>query len=193
MEKTTALEAFFNQKEFASVPVFKHTFFSDSLAEDWQWFCKTLSEIDPIHAEALCATQTPCAENIAFLQEMLDEVECPNETYIVFDNLCAPESTMETLIKVLSGNLPKRLHIVLSDIGDANTRKMIFDILDKTPYEVKLRHCESMEVRALETNLSNAGAVTAVARNHRIATKGTPRIAEIALAGGKQKRHQEKT
>ena len=175
------------------MPVFKHTFFSDSLAEYWQWFCKTLSEIDPIHAEALCATQTPCAENMAFLQEMLDEVECPNETYIVFDHLCAPESTMETLIKVLSGNLPQRLHIVLSDIGDANTRKMIFDILDKTPYEVKLRHCESMEVRALETNLSNAGAVTAVARNHRIATKGTPRIAEIASADGKQKRHQEKT
>lgn len=112
--KTTALETFFNQKEFASVPVFKHTFFSDSLAEYWQWFCKTLSEIDPINAEALCATQTPCAENMAFLQEMLDEVECPNETYIVFDNLCAPESTIETLIKVLSGNLPKRLHIVLS-------------------------------------------------------------------------------
>ena len=50
--KTTALEAFFNQKEFASVPFFKHTFFSDSLAEYWQWFCKTLSEIDPIHADS---------------------------------------------------------------------------------------------------------------------------------------------
>lgn len=32
----------------------------------------------------------------------------------------------------------------LADIGDENTGKMIFDILDKTPYEVKLRYPESL-------------------------------------------------
>lgn len=32
----------------------------------------------------------------------------------------------------------------LADIGDSGTRRMIFDILEKTPYEVKLRHPESM-------------------------------------------------
>ena len=32
----------------------------------------------------------------------------------------------------------------LSDIEDADTRTMIFDILDNTPYEIKLRYCESM-------------------------------------------------
>ena len=112
--KTTALEAFFEQKDFAAVPVFKHTFFSDSLAEYWQWFCKTLSDIDPFNATALRGVQTPCADNMAFLHEMLSDVECPSEAYIVFDNLCAPESTIETLIIALSCNLQQQLQILLS-------------------------------------------------------------------------------
>ena len=32
----------------------------------------------------------------------------------------------------------------LADIGDTGTRQMIFDILDRTPYEVKLRYPQSM-------------------------------------------------
>lgn len=122
--KTTALEFFFGKEEFESTYILKHTFFSADASEYWQWLCKVLTGIDRISAEALKGIRMPCGENMADIREIMGDLECSEDTYIIFDNLNASENDIKWFLTALSCSTASKLHFVLS-VQTAGTNSRI--------------------------------------------------------------------
>lgn len=112
--KTTALDIFFSQKYFDNITVLKHTFFADSVNEYWQWFCTVLKDVDNISAEALLGIGVPCRENMSEICEVIKELECRKDTYIVLDNLSDTVLGIDLFLSALSCHCADKLHIVAS-------------------------------------------------------------------------------
>lgn len=112
--KTTALEEFFSQSCFNNIHILKHTFFSDSVPEYWQWFCDALSCVDPICGKALTECGVPCGENMSDICEIMMDSECMEDVYIILDNLSAEAAGMDTFLSALSCHRADKLHVVAS-------------------------------------------------------------------------------
>ncbi len=125
--KTTALDIFFSQKYFDDITVLKHTFFADSINEYWQWFCTVLKDTDSISADALQNIGAPCRENMSEICEIIKDLECKKDTYIVLDNLSDAVSGIDLFLSALSRHCADKLHIVASvqSVGAENCSKFL--------------------------------------------------------------------
>ena len=112
--KTTALLNFFSQEYFDDVCVMKRTFFAGGADEYWRWLCTFFESFDVLSAEALRNCGTPCSENMADIREIMSDLECADETYIVLDNLSGSCKGMKAFLTALSFHSTKKLHIVAS-------------------------------------------------------------------------------
>lgn len=114
--KTTALDKFFSQKHFYndSIRVIKHTFFSDNIADYWKKLCELLESIDPLSAQALKEYDMPTPENLSDIRDILHELECAEETYLVLDNLSAAVPELSLLLSALAALSAEKLHMIAS-------------------------------------------------------------------------------
>lgn len=112
--KTTALAQFFAKSYFKDKRVLKHTFFSENAADYWQWFCGALSGTDGVCSAALKSCGVPCGENLSDIHELMGELECPEETYIILDNLSGSAEGMDAFLSALSCAACDKLHITAS-------------------------------------------------------------------------------
>ena len=112
--KTTVLEAFFAQKCFESARVVRHTFFDCDANEYWSKFCSRLAQTDKICAEALANCGTPCGANLSDICEIMSDIECDNELYIVLDNLSDTADGLDMLLVALASHRAPKMHIVAS-------------------------------------------------------------------------------
>ena len=112
--KTTALTQFFSKPYFKDKRVLKHTFFSENAADYWQWLCGALSDTDSVCSAALKSCGAPCGENLSDIHELMDELECSEETYITLDNLSGSAEGMGAFLSALSCNAADKLHIIAS-------------------------------------------------------------------------------
>lgn len=112
--KTTALNGFFSRSGFEDTYILSHTFFSDNAEEYWQWLCEALESVDKISAEALKGFGFPCSENLCDICEILKELECFEEVYIVLDNLSGSAKGLGEIFTALSCRTEGKLHFVAS-------------------------------------------------------------------------------
>lgn len=112
--KTTALNEYFSEKCFEDATVLRHTFFSNGTADYWQWFCGALSGVDRICADALQNCGVPCGENLSDIREIMGELECRGETYIILDNLSGETENLDMFLTALSCHRADNLHITAS-------------------------------------------------------------------------------
>lgn len=112
--KTTALNYFFGKDEFKGASIQKRTFFSANVSEYWKYFCGILELADPVSAGALKQIKTPDDENMPYIREVMQDLDCAEDTYVILDNLTAPEDEMRLFLTALSCSRAKKLHIVLS-------------------------------------------------------------------------------
>lgn len=112
--KTTALVKFFSDRYFSGVCVMKRTFFTGDTAEYWRRMCIFLESVDRLSADALKECGVPCDENMADIREIMSDLECGADTYIVLDNLSGSCEGMDKFLTALSFNSAQRLHIVAS-------------------------------------------------------------------------------
>lgn len=110
--KTTALDRFFSDTYFKNTTVLKHTFFSESLSDYWDTLCTMLTKADRLSAEALKSIGAPTLQNMSDLCEILHDLECPEELYIVLDNLGGTAPDIELFLSVLSSLSAPYLHVV---------------------------------------------------------------------------------
>lgn len=112
--KTTALEKFFSQPCFKDALVIKHTLFADNTAQYWEKFCRALSAVDGVCAEALEKCGVPCGENMPDICEIFGELECEKPVYIILDNLSDTADGIDEFIAALSSRTSENLHIAVS-------------------------------------------------------------------------------
>ena len=110
--KTTALDRFFSDTYFKNTTVLKHTFFSESLPDYWDALCTMLVEADRLSADALKNIGVPDLQNMSDICEILHDLECPEEFYLVLDNLCGTMPDIELFLSVLSSLSTPHLHVV---------------------------------------------------------------------------------
>ncbi len=112
--KTTALEAFFSQKCFENARVVRHTFFGCGTDEYWRWLCGALARTDKICAEALADCGTPDGANLSDICEIMSDLECGEDFYIVLDNLTDKADGLDILLTAMAAHRAPKLHIVAS-------------------------------------------------------------------------------
>ena len=112
--KTTALSEFLSRLSAENTTIIKHSFFTDNAAEYWRIFCEALSHADPISAAALSGCGAPCADNMSDIHDIMCGAECPNETYIVLDNLSGAAENIDLFLAALEFSTAENLHIIAS-------------------------------------------------------------------------------
>lgn len=111
--KTTLIGEFFSHTRFENANILKHTFFTDSTAEYWQWLTASALTDDRICAEALKNCGEPNRENMSDIYEIMKEIELPRETYIIFDNLSDSAENLDMFLSALECHGCKNLHFVV--------------------------------------------------------------------------------
>ncbi|MGI6734380.1 MAG: hypothetical protein ACOX4J_09505 [Anaerovoracaceae bacterium] len=111
--KTTALKCFFEQERFASVPVHWLTILGESEQASWLAFADIIGRVDPACGEELQRLGSLSMDNLLQVESILRRIICPEETYIVLDNINKAKF-FETphFIEIISGHGGKKLHIV---------------------------------------------------------------------------------
>lgn len=112
--KTTALEVFFAQGCFESVRVARHTFFDCGADEYWSWFCSCIARTDKICADALANCGTPCGANLSDICEIMSDLECGDDFYIVLDNLTDSADGLDMMLAAMAAHRAPKLHIAAS-------------------------------------------------------------------------------
>ena len=84
--KTTALRHYFETAVSKDTPVYWHTFLGESAAASWASFCRLISCFDPERGEKLLALGAPEPDTLPLVADLLAELSCPGETYVVLDN-----------------------------------------------------------------------------------------------------------
>lgn len=111
--KTTALDLFFSDEYFKTVQVYRRTLFGGGLAGIWNGFCEIIGKTDNVSAAELVRVGLPTEANAAYAAEIMCEIECEKETYIVFDNFESTEE-LNIFLTLISHCENKNLHIVLA-------------------------------------------------------------------------------
>lgn len=115
--KTTALNYFFESDKFEAVPVYKRTFLGDMLSASWNSFCEVIANIDKECAKVLQNAGTPTRENMVYIEEAIQDIECEEETYIVLDNFGDMRTEeMGLFLNTFSRHGGEQLHIVVSTL-----------------------------------------------------------------------------
>lgn len=123
--KTTALEKFFSQPCFKDSLIIKQTLFTDNTAQYWEKFCRALSSVDGVCAEALMKCGVPCSENMSDICELFGELECEKPVFIVLDNLSDTADGIEEFVAALCSRTSEKMHIAVS-LQSLNTSKKNF-------------------------------------------------------------------
>lgn len=111
--KTTALNHFLEQNLSQTTPVLRHTFLVRQAAASWNSICRLIARVDQGCAEELSAIGIPNSDTAADTAEVLENLECPRETYLVLDSFelsGLPEP--ERFLWLLSKHGGEKLHIV---------------------------------------------------------------------------------
>ncbi len=113
--KTTAVHAFLPQGADAQSRVFWFTALEDEApGKSWTRFCGRLASIDKKAASALIALGLPDADTIGEIADVLMQLECAQETYLVIDNAHLWQDAMPRgIYRALSSHGGEGLHLVL--------------------------------------------------------------------------------
>lgn len=111
--KTTALRHFFDTQVSGTAQVIWRTFSSESPNTSWKSFCACIGAFDANASERLIAAGAPGEDSLSEIKEILGQIVCSEETYLVLDDFAAwklPNSG--AFLSVLSKHSGKGLHVV---------------------------------------------------------------------------------
>lgn len=112
--KSTALRRFFEQNVSKSTPVLWHTFLARQPSASWRSICALIGQTDRKCADELAAIGLPNSDVLPELAEVLENLECSEETYLVLDSFeLSGLPTPEKLLELFSKQGSQGLHIVV--------------------------------------------------------------------------------
>lgn len=112
--KTTAVKHFLKTKVSPKAQVWWHTFFPSPTLAAWKEICTCIGKVDPHYASQLLALGLPSFERAADAAELLGDITCTQETYLVLDSFeytQLPEP--ELFLSQLAQHGSPHLHIIL--------------------------------------------------------------------------------
>lgn len=111
--KTTALRHFFDTQVPETSQVIWRTFSHESPNTSWKLFCSSIEAFDANAAEDLAAAGIPDEDNLSEIRQILRQIYCPEETYLVLDDFAAWKLTSPgAFLSALSEHGGKGLHVV---------------------------------------------------------------------------------
>ena len=112
--KTTAVREFFNKNVSESTLVLWHTFIGGPLSTSWKSLCKIFEQVDRISVKKMLELGTPNEKNILRMADILENMECREEMYVVLDNFQEINIPLvKHLVEVLVKPVRKNLHVVV--------------------------------------------------------------------------------
>lgn len=112
--KTTAVKAFFRTYIDETVRVYWYTFLGETFSASWKNLCEILGRADPESGKKLLELGTPDEDSLPLITEILENMECAEETYLVLDNCQDIKvSFVRRLFETFAKQGGERLHVVV--------------------------------------------------------------------------------
>lgn len=112
--KTTAVRAFFRQHVDKNIPVYWHTFWGESFSSSWKSLCEQFAKIDKESADRLLELSMLDEDNWPIITEILENIECVKESYLVLDNFQDTKIPFPIhLLKAFAKHGGEKLHVVI--------------------------------------------------------------------------------
>jgi len=113
--KTTALQNFFDHKVSQDVPVYWYIFRDKNPLNAWSGLCGLIGTFDSANAKRLLDASLPDEDNLPLIENILQELQCPEETYLVLDNFQSWKLKMSGLfLMTLSCHSAQNLHVMIA-------------------------------------------------------------------------------
>jgi len=112
--KTTAVRAFFDKFISESIPVYWHTFLGESFHASWKSLCNIFARADSESADRLLELGTPDEDSVPLVTEILENMECNEEIYVVLDNFQdIGVAFINRLLEALAKQGGEKLHVLI--------------------------------------------------------------------------------
>lgn len=112
--KTTAVRAFFSKFIGESIPVYWHTFLGEGFSASWESLCKLFAQADKESGEKLMELGTPDEDSLPLITEILENMDCDEEIYIVLDNFQEMRIPfVRRLLEAFAKQGGEKLHVVV--------------------------------------------------------------------------------
>lgn len=112
--KTTAMREYFSKYINESIPIYWHTFLGETFSASWKSICNIFARIDPETTDQLLELGTPDEDNLTLIAEILENIECKEETYIVLDNFQDIKiSFIQPLMDAFANYSSSSLHMII--------------------------------------------------------------------------------